>query len=504
EFWTRTLALSLHLRRECPEARVGLMLPASIAACVGWLALLLAGKTPVMLNWTTGPTNFGHCVRLSGIRRIVSARGLLDRLAAQGFDPQAAEDAGASWLLLEEEAAKISPLAKISALARSRLALRGLERVALPKQAAEHAAILFTSGSESAPKGVPLSHENILANCRDISRALVVTSRDRLLAMLPPFHSLGLTITMVLPLCFGMPVVTHPNPTEAARLNRLCRRWKPTIVVAPPTFLAAMLRQAQKGDLASLRLGVVGAEACPLSVYEAFAAQCGGVLCEGYGITECAPVVSVNRPEAPRPATIGQPLPSVQTVVVTVEGSMRRMPEGETGMLLVRGPNIFAGYLAGKDMPPPADPFVAFEGERWYRTGDLVRQAPDGHLTFAGRLGRFVKLGGEMISLPQMEQVLLAYQAARDAQQPREENAGPALAVEAVERDGQPELVLCSSVPFTVAEANNALRKAGLAALYAVRSVLEMETLPLLGSGKTDYRTLKRLLAENVEKTTKA
>lgn len=495
ELWLRALALSLHLRRECPEARVGLMLPASTAACVGWLALLLAGKTPVMLNWTTGPANFGHCVRLSGIRRIVSARGLLDKLAAQGFDPQAAEDAGASWLLLEEEAAKISPLAKIYALVRCRLALRGLERAALPKQAAEHAAILFTSGSESAPKGVPLSHENILANCRDISRALVVTSHDRLLAMLPPFHSLGLTVNIALPLCFGIPTVLHPNPTEAARLARLCRRYRPTITAAPPTFLDGLLNQARPGDLDSLRLGVAGAEACPARVYEKFETLTGGALCEGYGVTECAPVVSVNRPEKPVAGSIGLPLPSVRVAIVTPEGEPRRVPRGEAGMLLVSGPNVFAGYLRGpEDMAAPADPFVDFEGKRWYRTGDLVRQDAEGRLFFAGRLGRFVKLGGEMISLPQMEQVLLDYVSRRPASDAAP-LAGPPLAVEALERDGQPELVLVAAVPLSPAEANQALRAAGLSALYAVRRALRVEALPLLGSGKTDYRTLKRMIA---------
>ena len=502
EFWIKVRALALLLRRRLPEVeRIGVMLPASSAATLSWLAVLMAGKTPVMLNWTAGAANFAHCVRLTGLSAVLTARALLDRLEDQGFEPEKAAPEDVRWLFLEDEIRTMPLALKLAAFVSSRLALRGGEKLIMPRRMSETAAILFTSGSETAPKGVPLTHANILANCRDIAKVAALTSHDRMLAMLPPFHSLGLTITMVLPLCFGMSVVTHPNPTEALRLNRLCRRWKPTIVVAPPTFLAAMLHQAKEGDLASLRLGVVGAETCPLSVYEAFAAQCGGVLCEGYGITECAPVVSVNRPDNPRPATIGQPLPSVQTAVVTVEGTMRRVPEGETGMLLVRGPNIFEGYLAGKDMPAPSDPFVDFEGERWYRTGDLVKQTQDGHLTFAGRLGRFVKLGGEMISLPQMEQALLAYQAARDAQQPQEENAGPALAVEAVEHDGQPELVLCSRVPFTVAEANSALRKANLSALYAVRRVLELETLPLLGSGKTDYRTLKKMIAETEEKT---
>lgn len=167
-------------------------------------------------------------------------------------------------------------------------------------------------------------------------------------------------------------------------------------------------------------------------------------------------------------------------------------------MLLVRGPNVFDGYLAAAGQTPP-DPFVEFEGRRWYRTGDLVRADAQGRLTFAGRLGRFVKIGGEMISLPQMEKVLLDYLARRaataGAPEAIREEGGPALAVESVERDGVPEIAVYSVAALTREEANAALRQAGLSALYAVRRVVRLETIPVLGTGKTDYRALKALAA---------
>ena len=204
-FWLKATAMALLLRRECArEERVGLFLPASIAATLVWLAVLLAGKTPVMLNWTTGPANLRHCVQLAGLQTILSAHRLLDRLADQGFDEMS--DLGARLLCLEDAAKGLSLPLKVSALVRSRLALLGIESLVLPSRMPESAAILFTSGSESAPKGMPLSHENILANCRDIAQVLVITSHDRMLAMLPPFHSLGLTVNMVLPLCFGLQI----------------------------------------------------------------------------------------------------------------------------------------------------------------------------------------------------------------------------------------------------------------------------------------------------------
>ena len=182
------------------------------------------------------------------------------------------------------------------------------------------AAILFTSGSSAAPKGVPLSHDNILANCRDVAAILALDSHDAMLAMLPPFHTLGLTGNIVLPLCFGVPVVFHANPTEGARLDAVCRRWRPTLLVAAPTFLDGMLRQARPGDLASLRVAFVGAEACPQRLYDDFARLSGGgLLCEGYGVTECSPVISLNLPTDARTGTIGQPLPSVRTAIVSVQ-----------------------------------------------------------------------------------------------------------------------------------------------------------------------------------------
>ena len=212
EFWLRALALALLLRRRCAgQERVGVMLPASGAAAMSWLAVLLAGKTPVMFNWTTGPANFSHCARLAEVRTILTARQLLERLDGQGFDAHAAARAGATWLCLEDAAAMPWGL-KLAALVRSRLALLGWERAAMPGRMAETAAVLFTSGSEAAPKGVPLSHANILANCRDIAAVLSVAGQDRMLGMLPPFHSLGLTGNIALPLCFWPAVVFTPIP----------------------------------------------------------------------------------------------------------------------------------------------------------------------------------------------------------------------------------------------------------------------------------------------------
>lgn len=461
--------------------RVGIMLPASAAAVLAWLGALMAGKTPVMCNWTSGAANFSHGLEAAGVRRVFTSSRLLDKLSGQGFPVGEHADV---WVALED-AKRLSLPAKLGAFLKSRLlGIPCLGEAVIPRRVPETAAILFTSGSEALPKAVPLTHMNILANCRDIAAVLKITSHDSMLSMLPPFHSLGLTGNIALPLAFGLPAVYYANPTEGARLAALTRRWKPTITVAPPTFLDGMLRKARPGDLASLRLGFVGAEKCPDSVYAAFAeAAPGGVLCEGYGVTECSPVISVNRPESVLPGTIGQPLPSVRVAVVSAEGEPRRVAPGETGMLLVSGPNVFGGYLG---VDADKQPFVAFEGMEWYSTGDLVSEAADGCLTFRGRLKRFVKVGGEMISLPQIESVLAA--AFGEGRSEESGEQGPALAVESGE-DGA--IVLFTTLDITREEANAALRAARLSGLSAVARVQKLASIPVLGTGKTDYKALK-------------
>ncbi len=468
-----------------PGRRLGIMLPAVPAAAAVWLAAMLAGKEAVFFNWTVGEANLRHCMTLAGVSHVVSAAALLDRLERGGL-PLAALPA--VWLRLEQLAAGLTRWEKLRGFLRARFC-RSLSAYPV----ADVAAVLFTSGSESLPKAVPLTHANLLANAGDVIAALHVDADETVLAMLPPFHSFGLMVGLVLPLALGLKAAFHPNPTETGPLVSLVRDYKLTLLAAPPTFLEAMLDRARGGDaLASLHFAFAGAEKCPDHVYRAFAEQCPhAALCEGYGITECSPVVSANRPESVLPGSIGHLLPSVAAVLVSEEDGRitGRAQTDETGMLLLRGPSIFGGYLSGGASTPP-DPFVEFERERWYRTGDLVSMDATGRLTFRGRLKRFVKIGGEMISLPQVESALLEAFAHR----PEAPAEGPALAVEATPEDAGAEIVLFTPLPLTLAEVNQALRGAGLSALYSVKRIWPLAAVPLLGSGKTDYRALKELL----------
>ena len=231
----------------------------------------------------------------------------------------------------------------------------------------------------------------------------------------------------------------------------------------------------------------VGVVYCAGDVYSKGLYDSFSAACEGYGVTECSPVISLNLPTDARTGTIGQPLPSVRTAIVSVQEPRQRLAAGETGLLLVRGPNVFGGYLGQGSGGGPASPFLHLDGEDWYCTGDLVRADSDGHMTFAGRRERFVKLGGEMISLPQMEAVLGRHFMAPAGQE------GPVLAVDALEEEGQTVLVLFTTLPLEREQANAVLREEGLSALYMLRRVRWLAALPLLGSGKVDYRSLRAL-----------
>lgn len=458
-----------------PGERLGIMLPASVAACVAYLAAVFAGRTPVMVNWTVGRRNILHGLELTGTERILTAKALVARLEQGGMDLEGIKE---RFVYLEELAAGLSTGAKLRALLASRLNWGALRKA----QISPTAAILFTSGSENLPKAVPLSHGNILTDLRDTLPIVKLNRRDRILAMLPPFHSFGITGNLVVSLITGLRAAFYPNPTEGPVLAKIIEAYETTVVIGTPTFLNGILRAATKKQLASVRLAFAGAEETPERVYDMMAERCPqAVLIEGYGITECSPIVAANSPDDPHPHTIGRLMPSLQYALVHVETG-RPVPPGTPGMLLLKGPTIFAGYLG--DAP---DPFVEYNGEQWYRTGDLVTQTEDGLLKFAGRLKRFVKLGGEMISLPAIESALLEkYGSAEDE--------GPILAVTAT-ADDRPELVLFTVRDIDREAANTALRNAGLSALYNIRRVEKVDAIPVLGTGKTDYRKLQELLS---------
>jgi long-chain-fatty-acid--[acyl-carrier-protein] ligase len=269
---------------------------------------------------------------------------------------------------------------------------------------------------------------------------------------------------------------------QSQALARLIEAWRATLLVGTPTFLQGIVRAADS-PLPSLRIAVTGAEKAPQRLYDQLADTCpSAVILEGYGVTECSPIVAVNDENDPRPGTIGKPLPGFEHLIVDPETRQPVSP-GNRGMLLVRGPSVFDGYL-GDEAP---DPFVEAEGKTWYSTGDLVTEDADGVLTFKGRWKRFVKIGGEMISLPAIESVL------SDAFESGDEEA-PTLAVVGHGPEGGTQLVLFTTRELTRQQVNDAIRSAGLSGLHNIRRVEQIDELPQLGTGKVDYRSLQRRL----------
>ncbi len=457
---------------------VGIMLPASVAANITYLAAMFSGKIPVMVNWTLGQRNIVESLDSVTVKRVITSQTLVKKLASQGTDLSMIKE---RFFFLESLGQSISKVAKLQAWFKSYLSWKSLYKA----KVSHTAVILFTSGSETKPKAVPLTHANLIANLQDVLRIIKVYHNDRIIGFLPPFHSFGLTCTMLVPICGAVPTVYYPNPMEAGTIARLIETYRITMLIGTPTFLGGIVRVASKQQLASLRLAVTGAEKCSEKIYAALKENCANALIlEGYGVTECSPIISLNDENDPKPFTIGKVFPSLEYILLNPDDGRVLKPPA-SGILCVRGPSIFNGYL---NFNGPT-PFVEINGKTWYNTGDLVNVDENGVLTFKGRLKRFVKLGGEMISLPAIEAVLEKYLVS-------EKDEGPVLAVEATAGE-YPELVLFTTRSIDRETANRYLRESGLSGLHNIRTVIKLESIPVLGTGKTNYRALKAILASN-------
>lgn len=469
---TSIFALMPEFRRMEGEY-VGILLPAGVAAISSTLASLFAGKTPVMINWTAGPAHVKHAIRSLDIKKVVTADRFLKRLSNDLKEI----DGSAEFFMLDEFSRSLSKARKLKAGIGARLSWRRLRRMRPPG----NAVILFTSGSENRPKAVPLTHGNILANIRDLAERIRLSENDVLLGLLPPFHAFGVSTTMFLPLCLGLRAAYHPNPLEKRVLAGMIKEHSVSLLVGTPTFLSGIARASTGGEMDSLRLAVLGAEKCPHSVFDLIEKRCPNLkVIEGYGITECSPVVSVCDESSPLRGAVGRVLPSLEHAVVDPE-LRGRVKSGDTGMLLLRGPSVFKGYI-GHDGPSP---FVDFEDSRWYETGDLVSEE-DGNLVFRGRLKRFVKIGGEMVSLPAVEQVIRERFPSDDDDFIH--------AVEAIEDGSRPRIALFTTMELSREDVNASIREAGLSSLHNVREVVHLDEIPRLGSGKVDYRALRAML----------
>lgn len=377
------------------DHHLGIMLPTSAGCGLAVLATLMAGKVPAMINYSTGAQqNILYARDMCGFNTIVTSRTILQKVNCPEMP---------GMVFIEDLLKKVSTLDKIRAAAKSKLPLSIL--FSLVKKPAEDdtAAIIFTSGSEKAPKGVELTHKNISANIASIRRLIPLDDSYVQLAILPFFHVFGFTTNLWLPLFCGMEIITYANPLEAKNIAKIIKDDKPNFLIGTPFFLMSYERFADPGDFASLELVVAGADKTPDWLFDTFKRNHGIEIIEGYGATETSPVVSVNPPEAIRRGSIGKPLPGVEVKIIDLETG-KELPAGREGKLLVKGDNVMKGYFGDIE-----ETTLKIENH-WYETGDMGLIDEDGYIWHKGRLKRFVKIGGEMVSLvlveAEMEKIL--------------------------------------------------------------------------------------------------
>ncbi len=491
------LLFSRRIRRLAPESRVGVLLPPTSAGAIANLAVLLCGKTVVNINYTAPPEAVRAGLARAGVKTVISAQRFLKKLSGRGID-------GTSLIgdaeLHSMEALKAT-MGKGEGLLM--LALAGhlpvrwvLALFGHRAQPEDTAAILFSSGSEGTPKGIELSHRNLLANVRQTADVLNMDVQDVVLSNLPLFHAFGLTVTTFMPLLEGLPLVCHPDPTDALGNAKAIARYGVTLLCGTSTFLRLYSRNRRIHPLmlASLRFVVAGAERLDPAVREAFALQFGKTIYEGYGATETSPVASCNLPDClntddwtvqigNKPGTVGMPLPGTSFRIVDPE-TLEPLPTGEAGLILIGGVQVMKGYLEEPEKTAAA--IIEIDGQRWYKTGDKGQLDRDGFLKILDRYSRFAKIGGEMISLTQVED-----QVRRILQEPERELVAVNLPDE---RKGE-RIVLLVAGELDGEGLRQALIRAGCNPLTIPAAVYSVEAVPKLGSGKTDFANAKRLAA---------
>lgn len=447
---------------------VGVMLPTGLAATLSFLGLTAYGRLPAMLNFTSGAVGLTSALCTARVKRIVTARRLVE---VAHLEPLIAALDGFEIVYLEDVRKRLTLGDKLAAVA-GRLMPSAMARRIPPDSPA---VILFTSGTEGAPKGVALSHRNILANIGQVRAHIDIHAGDVVFNPLPVFHCFGLTVGTLLPLIAGVMLVTHPTPLQPKEITRRIRETGATILLSTDTFINQYARACEPGDLDSLRLAVCGAERLRDETRRFVRHKCGITLLEGYGVTEASPVVAANQPEANHPGTVGRLMAGMQTRLEPVEG----IPGA--GRLLLKGPNIMLGYILpdapGHIVPPP---------DGWHDTGDVVSIDEEGFIAIRGRLKRFAKIGGETVSLAVVENIAAALWP---------DNAHAAVAIPDG-RKGEQIILITDTPDARRLDLVGWAKNHGVSDLAVPRRILVTDALPVLGTGKVDYVTVEKIARE--------
>jgi acyl-[acyl-carrier-protein]-phospholipid O-acyltransferase / long-chain-fatty-acid--[acyl-carrier-protein] ligase len=447
---------------------IGIMLPTTAGCALSIIGTLMAGKIPVMINYSTGAIeNCLYAREKCRFKTIITSLKLIDKLNLRPID---------HMVMIEDILKQVNILHKLKAALISKLPLPILKRMVSNGPDTATSVILFTSGSEKEPKAVQLSHKNIAHNVDNVQLLVKLTAEDVFLSELPFFHVFGLTVDLWIPLLIGCSLVTYPNPLDYKEICGLVKQYNITIMAATPTFFYGYLQRSDPGDFSSVRFAFAGADKLPEKVYEGYIKRHNIQLFEAYGTTETSPAISANTPTHFKLGSIGKPLPNVQVKIVDIETG-KKLSANQEGKILVKGDNVMTGYLDDYE-----ETLLRIR-EGWYDTGDIGIIDDDGYLWHRGRLKRFVKVGGEMVSLPKVEDILSHL---------------------------LPEDVICcvvdvpnmakgADVVAAVANGNfdrhKVLRelKKQLPSIAIPKEFYVIENIPMMGSGKVNFREVEKI-----------
>jgi acyl-[acyl-carrier-protein]-phospholipid O-acyltransferase/long-chain-fatty-acid--[acyl-carrier-protein] ligase len=491
QLYALAAVLSRRWRAAVPERRVGIVLPPGVGSFIANLAVMAAGKIPVNLNFTAGRAALVKSMEIGGVGTVITASALWAKVPGFPWPERtldlATEIAAAGgkrallpWLL----AAWVLPNQWCAAL------------LGVPKSGDRaEAGLLFTSGSSGEPKGVALSHRNILANCAQISSLSILPENCSLLGCLPIFHSFGFTVTLWYPIMRGCRVVTVPSPLETRKIVDAIAQERVTVMIGAPTFIRPLLKKARPEELASLDLVVTGAEKLPDELYRAFLETFHIEILQGYGLTETTPASNINQPHPPvvlstnepqlgkRTGSVGRMMPGMTARIVHPE-TWEELPSDQQGIVLFRGANVFEGYV-----DDPGKTKAAFR-DGWFITGDLGRFDQDGFLFIEGRVSRFSKIGGEMVPHGTVEAKIIEAFGWETAE-------GPVVFVAGIPDSAKGEsLILLTTQEIAPEVLRAKLAALGVPNLWVPKIIRRVDRIPMLGTGKTDLKQCRELALE--------
>jgi len=452
---------------------LGIMIPTSAGCTLATVATIMSGRIPVMINYSTGAEiNVKYAQEKCGFKTVITSKALLEKIGCPVMD---------GMVMIEDIMAGVTTGDKLKAALTSKLPTDLILKTIHKGDENDTIAVLFTSGSEKDPKAVQLTHKNISSNIENFGNYVNISSEDIILANLVFFHIFGLTVNLWVSLYYGMTMVTYANPLDFQTICNIAREEQPTIMVGTPSFFWGYLHKSEPGDFKSIRIMVAGADKCPDALRAGWKAKHGVTLLEGYGATETSPVISVNSFEMNRPGSTGKVIPGVQVRVENFETGLECNPL-EVGKILVKGDSVMKGYYG--------DPELTAEAikDGWYNTGDMGYLDEDGYLWHSGRFKRFVKIGGEMVSLVKVENTLEKFLP-----------TGVSCCVVDVSDEIRGSSII-ATVTIEVNKTEILKQMSGeLPNIALPKHFIVIKELPMMGTGKIDFRTVTKIVQELLE-----